>query len=52
MFAVAVAATVRLVTVTVADVAPVATVTDAGMVAAVALSLASVIVLCAAVPHR
>jgi len=50
MFAVAVVATVRLVTVKLAVVAPVATVTVAGTVAAAVLSLDSVTVLCAAVP--
>jgi hypothetical protein len=50
IFAVAVAATVRLITVKLADVAPVTTVTVAGTVAAAVLSLESVTVLCAAVP--
>jgi hypothetical protein len=50
IFAVVVVATVRLVTVKLADVAPVATVTVGGTVAAAVLSLDSVTVLCAAVP--
>ncbi len=50
MFAVTVEGAVRLVIVKLADVAPAATVTVAGVVAAAALSLDSVTVLCAAVP--
>jgi hypothetical protein len=51
IFAVLVDATVRLVTVKVADVAPTVIVTLAGIVAAEVLSLDSVAFLCAAVPN-